>query len=87
MEYYGFTMLFQDNDYMYFQRREGMYVCGVTCEQSVNASQLQEQNTKTCLGWFSFSLCTTSPVTGQCHHLQLRDHFTLAPPVQVKRGV
>lgn len=64
IEYYGFTMLFQDNDYMYFQRREGMYVCGVTCEQSVNASQLQEQNTKTCLGWFSFSLRTTSPVTG-----------------------
>lgn len=64
-----------------------MHMCGVTCEQPVNGFQLQEQNTKTSLGWFYFSSQTTSPVTGRCHHLQLRHLFTLAPPVQVKRGL
>lgn len=83
LEYYGFTVLFQGNYYMYFQNRQGMHLCGVTCEQSVNVSQ--EQNAKTCLGWFSFSSPTVSSVTEQCHHLQLRHLFTLAPPVQVKR--
>jgi len=50
LEYYDSTMLFQGNYYRYFQRRQGMHVCGVACEQLLNASQLQEQNTKTCLG-------------------------------------
>lgn len=47
--------VFQGNYCMYFQRKQWMHVCGVPCSPSVNASQRQEINTETCLGWFSSS--------------------------------